>query len=84
MILRTRFRSTLVALFLGALTLPAAPPSGLPKALTRQLDSELRAVVTAPGQELMSLSVLAVRQGRVVKINREMGRHDDGDSSKKV
>ena len=66
MILRTRFRSTLVALFLGALTLPAAPPSGLPKALTRQLDSELRAVVTAPGQELMSLSVLAVRQGRVV------------------
>ncbi len=66
MILRTRFRSTLVALFLGALTLPAAPPSGLPKALTRQLDSELRAVVTAPGQELMSLSVLAVRRGRVV------------------
>lgn len=40
--------------------------AGLPPALARQLDAELAAVVATPGQELASLSVLAVRKGQVV------------------
>ena len=38
----------------------------LPPALARQLDAELAAIVAEPGRELASLSVLAMRNGRVV------------------
>lgn len=44
----------------------ATPPAGAQPAWAVRLDRELAAVVQAPGHELSSLSVLAVRQGRVV------------------
>lgn len=60
--------------FLAAFALVAAPPKafGLPPALARQLTEELAAVVAEPGRELASLSVLAMRGGRVV-YHRQFG-----------
>lgn len=51
-------------LVLAAVGLVAAvPPKAVP---VRQLDAELAAIVAEPGRELASLSVLAMRNGKVV------------------
>jgi CubicO group peptidase (beta-lactamase class C family) len=61
-------KALLTTIALASLALAAAPPA-VP---TRQLDAELAAVVATPGHELASLSVLAVRRGRVV-YHRQFG-----------
>jgi CubicO group peptidase (beta-lactamase class C family) len=53
-----------MAAMFGGTRLAAQPP--LPGGLAGKLDAELRAVVKAPGYELASLSVLAVRHGQLV------------------
>ncbi|MBL8519479.1 MAG: serine hydrolase [Betaproteobacteria bacterium] len=55
------------AMWISAAAAPLAP------ALRAQLDAELQAVVDAPGRELASLSVLALRNGREV-YHRQFGR----------
>jgi CubicO group peptidase (beta-lactamase class C family) len=49
---------------------PVAKP--LPAALSKKLDAELAAIVAAPGRELASLSVLAMKDGAVV-YHRQFG-----------
>lgn len=45
---------------------PPLPVAPLPQALASALDAELAAIVSEPGRELASLSVLALRKGEVV------------------
>lgn len=65
------FRRAASLVLLGG-SLGAAQPAALAPGLARQLDRELEALVQAPGRELASLSVLAVRGGRVV-YHRQFG-----------
>ncbi len=58
-------RLVVLALLLAG-GLSAGSPKDLSPALAGKLDAELAAILQTPGRELASLSVLAVRSGRVV------------------
>jgi CubicO group peptidase (beta-lactamase class C family) len=70
----TQATTMVVAFALAALGLTAgAPAATLPPVLVKKLDADLAAIVQAKGHELASLSVLAVKNGRIV-YQRQFGQ----------